>query len=142
MLGSLAEAYVTAINSGGTPTISTAWDRVVDTQCADAVEGSARTYIESMHTALASATKPDPSLKATPTPGGALFASSRGTTVYAAESTIVEEEQMHAAHAASMQAALAFFRVHAVQDQERTPPYEVRLRISLLEHASTSMLLR
>ena len=32
MLGALAEAYVTAINTGGTPTISTAWDRVVDSQ--------------------------------------------------------------------------------------------------------------
>jgi hypothetical protein len=133
MLGSLAEAYVAAINAGGTPTISTAWDRVVDTQCADAVEGAARAYIESMHTLLAaSAAAP-----ATPQPprssaGAAqpLF-SGRSGAVYAAESTIVEDEEMHAAHASSMQAALTYFRVHAVQDPERTPPYETRLRTEI-----------
>lgn len=33
MLCSLAQAYVSALNSSGTPTISTAWERVVASQC-------------------------------------------------------------------------------------------------------------
>ena len=33
MLCSLARAYVSALNSSGTPTISTAWERVVASQC-------------------------------------------------------------------------------------------------------------
>jgi hypothetical protein len=33
MLAELASAYVAALNDNAAPTISTAWDRVVDRQC-------------------------------------------------------------------------------------------------------------
>jgi hypothetical protein len=40
----LAEAYVSAFNAGGVPTISTAWDRVVSTQCEDALRAAVDIY--------------------------------------------------------------------------------------------------
>lgn len=91
-------------------------------------------YISAMHSALASAATAASSHTApgAAADGGApaasppLFASVRASGTYAAESTIVEEEEMHAAHAAAVQAALAHFASHAVQDADKTPPFEVR----------------
>lgn len=53
MLASLAEAYCGALNAGATPTISTAWDRVVESQCQEASEGGVRTYRDTMASGLA-----------------------------------------------------------------------------------------
>lgn len=55
-----------------------------------------------------------------------LFTNARSSQSYAAESTIVEEEEMHGAHATCAQTALSFFQSRAVQDPEKTPPFEVR----------------
>jgi hypothetical protein len=44
MLLHLAEAYVTAFNDGGVPTISTAWDRVVSSQCEEALGAAVGIY--------------------------------------------------------------------------------------------------
>jgi len=60
-LASLAKAYVTAINDGQTPTISTAWERVVQSQCQDAVAAAVALYettiAKSCEDAAASASK-------------------------------------------------------------------------------------
>lgn len=55
MLASLAEAYCGALNAGATPTIATAWDRVVESQCQEASEGGVRAYRDTMATGLAAA---------------------------------------------------------------------------------------
>lgn len=55
MLASLAEAYCGALNAGATPTIATAWDRVVDSQCQEASEGGVRVYRDTMAFGLAAA---------------------------------------------------------------------------------------
>ncbi|KAJ8614420.1 hypothetical protein CTAYLR_000747 [Chrysophaeum taylorii] len=44
MLGTLAQTYVEALNSGGVPTISTAWDRVLQSQAAEAVAKAIDAY--------------------------------------------------------------------------------------------------
>ena len=136
MLASLADAYVAALNSGGTPTISSAWDRVVDTQCSDAVDSAVAAYVSNMHAALAAA-----AAKATAAAASAGDASrlqfngstARPAPVYAAESTIVEEESVHEAHSAASLAAMTAFAAAAVQDSEKTPQYEARLRVALEE---------
>mmetsp|Transcript_19031 Transcript_19031/g.28761 ORF Transcript_19031/g.28761 Transcript_19031/m.28761 type:complete len:937 (-) Transcript_19031:350-3160(-) len=46
MLATLAETYVDALNSGGIPTISTAWDRVLQSQAAEAVTKALAGYDE------------------------------------------------------------------------------------------------
>eukprot|EP00939_MAST-03C_sp_MAST-3C-sp1_P001416 g1416.t1 len=47
-LGALVVAYVSAINDGDTPTISTAWERVVEAQCHDALEAAIAVYERSV----------------------------------------------------------------------------------------------
>lgn len=44
MLATLAQTYVEALNSGGVPTISTAWDRVLQSQAAEAVTKAVAVY--------------------------------------------------------------------------------------------------
>lgn len=44
MLATLAQTYVDALNSGGVPTISTAWDRVLQSQAAEAVAKALAAY--------------------------------------------------------------------------------------------------
>lgn len=44
MLATLAQTYVEALNSGGVPTISTAWDRVLQSQAAEAVAKALEAY--------------------------------------------------------------------------------------------------
>jgi len=147
MLASLAAAYVGALNAGGTPTISAAWDRVVDTQCQDAVDGGARTYTMAMEAALAAASNRRAAAAAATAAAVAAAAAAAGgsgsggdaaplvrTTrtaageTYAEEHTIVEEEDMHAAHAEAVQAAMRYFAAAAVQDPDKTPPFEMELR--------------
>ena len=43
-LVNLSASYVDAINSGGVPTISSAWERVVESQCTDASEEAFNEY--------------------------------------------------------------------------------------------------
>ena len=51
MLVNLSASYVDAINSGGVPTISNAWERVVESQCSDAAEIAFGEYQSRMRTA-------------------------------------------------------------------------------------------
>mmetsp|Transcript_17968 Transcript_17968/g.55276 ORF Transcript_17968/g.55276 Transcript_17968/m.55276 type:complete len:863 (-) Transcript_17968:32-2620(-) len=59
MLGTLASTYAEALNSGGVPTISTAWDRVLQSQAAEAVEKALKRYDESAASELK---LPDPAV--------------------------------------------------------------------------------
>ncbi len=51
MLVNLARSYVDAINAGGVPTISSAWDRVVEAQCSDAADAAFLAYQTGMRAA-------------------------------------------------------------------------------------------
>ena len=51
MLVNLARSYVDAINSGGVPTISSAWERVVESQCSDAADKALSEYTSRMRAA-------------------------------------------------------------------------------------------
>ena len=46
MLATLAQTYAEALNSGGVPTISTAWDRVLENQASESVARAAELYEE------------------------------------------------------------------------------------------------
>jgi hypothetical protein len=51
MLVTLSASYVDAINSGGVPTISNAWERVVESQCSEAGEQAFNEYQSYMRSA-------------------------------------------------------------------------------------------
>lgn len=44
MFAALLEQYVGAINAGGVPTISTAWEHVAAAECVEAADAAARTH--------------------------------------------------------------------------------------------------
>ena len=54
MLVTLVKSYVTALNSGGVPVISSAWERVLATQCQDAKIAALALYDEDMKSGLVS----------------------------------------------------------------------------------------
>lgn len=123
MLASLAVAYCNALNSNQAPTISTAWDRVVDTQCQDAVEGAVNLYVTRMRAAAAEAAAKRRTANASASAaGGVAGATAPGNLA------IMEEDELLAAHAECSQAAARFFHVNAVQDPDKTPPFEAALR--------------
>jgi hypothetical protein len=53
MLVALAENYVSAFNSGGTPVISTAWDRVIESQCDQALDAAKQAFAKSFEAGVA-----------------------------------------------------------------------------------------
>mmetsp|Transcript_49410 Transcript_49410/g.139954 ORF Transcript_49410/g.139954 Transcript_49410/m.139954 type:complete len:806 (-) Transcript_49410:201-2618(-) len=53
MLATLTQTYADALNSGGVPTISTAWDRVLENQAAESEGKALLAYTETMGKALA-----------------------------------------------------------------------------------------
>lgn len=53
MLVALAENYVAAFNSGEAPVISTAWDRVVESQCDQALEAAKQAFTKFFEAAVA-----------------------------------------------------------------------------------------
>ena len=160
-LAALAEAYVNAINAGGTPTISTAWDRVVESQCSDAVEGGLSLYRGRMRELLLAAnnsgsgsTSGSTAAEGLATPrstassaatgltsggGGAgaigSHSSKIGSGAVLPPGVIVEDEDLHSAHAEASAAALGYFSHAAVQDRDKTPPYEAQLREGMEEEA-------
>ena len=97
------------------------------------MEGAVDEYVKAMHASLATAANAATSTKSDAASAQtSLHASVRATPTYAAESTIVEDEEMHMAHAAASQAALAFFKSRAVQDADKTPPFEVSLPVFVI----------
>jgi hypothetical protein len=186
MLASLAAAYVTALNSNATPTIATAWDRVVDTQGADAVEAGIAAYAGRMRELLAEASRKSAAQaaarasKVTLGAAAAAAASARpraglaggggptatasaaggrarrrpandasddddndgdngrgessragGPTSSSSSSSsssgpvqVVEDEDLHGAHASASATALRAFQAGVIQDGERTPHFE------------------
>jgi Guanylate-binding protein, N-terminal domain/Guanylate-binding protein, C-terminal domain len=130
MLASLAIAYVNAINSGSAPTIATAWDRVVDVQCGDAVDLAKKAYVDHMELRLGlTASKTSVS---NPLSSG-MFKNERAASknTYMAGTTILDEEDIYQAHDEASTAAIKVFSSHAVQDLEKTPAYEKLLREAL-----------
>lgn len=177
MLAGLASAYVTALNTTGTPTISTAWDRVVDGQCGEAVEAGMAIYGQRMRELMAQASK-EAAVKlstaaaktklgssggkppvgsggragvaptgrsATPTPAAVnpfegagsayddLYSDTSGGSSGGAGvgDVIVEGEDLFACHAQASGEALRTFAAKAVNDADKTPPYEAKLRDSI-----------
>ena len=63
MLVNLARSYVDAINSGGVPTISSAWERVVESQCSDAADKAIAEYEKLMRSAQSSSGAPSSSVR-------------------------------------------------------------------------------
>lgn len=53
MLVALAENYVAAFNSGGAPVISTAWDRVIESQCDQALEAAKEVFTKAFEAGVA-----------------------------------------------------------------------------------------
>uniref|UniRef100_K3W833 GB1/RHD3-type G domain-containing protein n=1 Tax=Globisporangium ultimum (strain ATCC 200006 / CBS 805.95 / DAOM BR144) TaxID=431595 RepID=K3W833_GLOUD len=58
MLISLAQNYVDAFNSGSSPVIATVWDRVIESQCDDALESAKNVFTKHFEAAIAEATTP------------------------------------------------------------------------------------
>lgn len=56
MLVSLAQNYVDAFNSGSSPVIATVWDRVMETQCDEALESAKDLFKQHFERAIAEAT--------------------------------------------------------------------------------------
>jgi hypothetical protein len=132
MLASLAGAYVAALNSSATPTIASAWDRVVDAQSADALEGASAAYARRMRELLAAASRrADADAAAAAERAGRTSGRGAGASAAAAAATsavIVEDEEMLAAHAEASHAAFRLFAQRSIADSERTPAAEARLR--------------
>ena len=49
MFSGLVESYVSAVNAGGVPTLSTAWDTISEQECQSALEHSIQTYEAEMN---------------------------------------------------------------------------------------------
>ena len=150
MLASLAGAYVQALNSNSTPTISTAWDRVVDSQCADALEGGLIVYMNKMKELLqtyssraeaeakAFANKSGQGTSSSLSSSSSSSSSSLLSTLHslaphsfsppAVTSLIVEEDELLIANAEASQEAIRFFQARSIQDNEKTLDYETTLR--------------
>ncbi|KAG7390671.1 hypothetical protein PHYPSEUDO_007133 [Phytophthora pseudosyringae] len=58
MLVSLTENYVAAFNSGSSPVISSVWDRVLESQCDQALDSAKHVFQATMDAALAKKTSP------------------------------------------------------------------------------------
>lgn len=140
MLASLAMAYCTALNTNAVPTISTAWDRVVDSQCSDAVEAAAQLYSKRLRDAVATSSRRALAERGTLAaklklnmqdgPAASATSASQLSELLVSESygDIAEEEELVSAHTDSSQAAFRLFQLSAVQDPDKTPPFEAALR--------------
>uniref|UniRef100_H3GES9 GB1/RHD3-type G domain-containing protein n=1 Tax=Phytophthora ramorum TaxID=164328 RepID=H3GES9_PHYRM len=58
MLVSLTENYVAAFNSGSSPVITSVWDRVLESQCDQALDSAKQVFQTSMETSIAEKTNP------------------------------------------------------------------------------------
>jgi len=129
MLASLAGAYVQALNSNSTPTISTAWDRVVDSQCADALEGSLNIYMSKMKELIQSY-----SSKAEAESNAFAKKSGKSLSYSSSSSLIIEDEELLIANAEASQDAIRFFQARSIQDNEKTFEYETTLQSKIFSH--------
>jgi hypothetical protein len=128
MLASLAGAYVQALNSNSTPTISTAWDRVVDSQCVDALEGSLLVYGKKINEMIHSfSSKADTEASTLANKSGRIVLSSSSSSS-SSSLLIVEEDELQTAHAEASQDSIRYFQSHSIQDNEKTGEYETILR--------------
>ena len=92
MLAHLAQVYCSALNSNQAPSLRTAWERVAEQQCQDALEKAVAVY------------KAELGSKA----GSGSGDSSTGVVV-------LEHAELHAAHTAALQRAVGLFDKDAVQ---------------------------
>lgn len=117
MISNLAATYAQALNENKAPTISTAWDRVVDKQCQEAVEKALERYMKAMRDAVAQ-TEPR------------TWTSAEGKEEMV---QVLEAGDVHQTHDGSRQLALDVFKKEAVQDEQRLPPFETALTDGLRE---------
>jgi hypothetical protein len=99
LFASLVEAYVAALNTGGTPVISSAWDRVVETQGATAVAA-----------------------------GAAAARTVRGSASDAALSGVLELEELFDVEAAAERAAFSAFAAVVVESSAHEGALRMKLR--------------
>lgn len=99
LFASLVEAYVAALNTGGTPVISSAWDRVVETQGASAVAA-----------------------------GAAAARTVREAASSAAASGVLELEELHDVEAAAERAAFSAFASMVVESASHEGALRLKLR--------------
>jgi hypothetical protein len=64
MMVTLIRSYATALNSGGVPVISSAWERVLATQCQEARAAAIELYEKEIKTKLATFPMPEENLRA------------------------------------------------------------------------------
>jgi Guanylate-binding protein, N-terminal domain/Guanylate-binding protein, C-terminal domain len=115
MLASLAEAYVTALNSGETPTISTAWDRVVERQAQEALEKGVGRYASVMQSMLSlRALRASVPKDAAGTAREEVARSGVAARAQAPDAVVVSDEALWQCHADAATAARAEFARHAV----------------------------
>lgn len=100
MLANLAQQYVSALNDNKTPTISTAWDRVIQSQCAEALDASLRKYRDEMTEKMKSKN---------------------------GEYIVHEEDNLRKIHASASIAARNIFQKNSVRDPERVAHFESQL---------------
>eukprot|EP01138_Halocafeteria_seosinensis_P005506 gb/GECG01005628.1/.p1 GENE.gb/GECG01005628.1/~~gb/GECG01005628.1/.p1 ORF type:complete len:782 (+),score=159.58 gb/GECG01005628.1/:1-2346(+) len=106
MLANLAQQYVAALNDNKTPTISTAWDRVIQTQCSEAVEAALRKYRDEMN---------------------------ERTRRDTGEYRIFEGKELRKVHAEVSATSRSVFHRNSVKDTERVATFEAQLSQKLEE---------
>ena len=105
MLGELAQQYVDAINDSRAPVISSAWKRVVESQCSKAVGAAVEAYSEGM--------------------GGVVAACSEEGSACPSAEEVVD------VHVKAQEAAMEAFESLAVQDPAALPEYSAQVRAKL-----------
>lgn len=112
MLGALAQQYVEAINDSKAPVISSAWQRVVESQCTKAVEAALHTYKAHMAQQVADAEG------------------------HPAPQTVLHLLKIHTDAQAKSQ---AMFASGAVSDPEELPKYTQQLAASVAAEFGTTV---
>lgn len=146
MLVHLAEAYVQALNDGGTPVISSAWDRVVDAQCQAGMDKARQAFAATLSAAIDTSAVADVAkvcaADAAATERAEAAAAEQRTFGSAAESKGAEEEAEVDAHllprdeeelrcgalAAAEAAARAAFAEETVSGESGGEEYAAQLR--------------
>jgi len=107
-LAHLVVAYSDALNSGSAPVISSAWERVVDAQCAEAVTSGLEAY-KAVFPASVDSNSDSP-------PG---------------QSVILSLEELLDYHFRGQKEGFRVFSASSISDPNRTPPFEDKLRNSI-----------
>ncbi|KAA0151672.1 hypothetical protein FNF29_04358 [Cafeteria roenbergensis] len=130
MLVELAAAYTGAMNENRAPTISTAWERVVDSRCAEAAEAALREYDASFRELSTARAKADAAAEAAgAAEGGGGAAASAGAAATAAGGEGAAADDAAAAAVAGARARISALR-------EGPGPGAAALRADVLSSAA------